>query len=71
MNKSASVEIVRSSTIRQGSQEESHLPVSWGIGKKTSVWAVELAGTCELDLTPLSHGQGAHTPTDERAFVEV
>lgn len=45
--------------------------MSWGIGKKTSVWAVELAGTCELDLTPLSHGQGAHTPTDERAFVEV
>ena len=75
MDKSA---FVGSSTIHQGTQEESCPPMHWVIGIQNSVLAVDSAVASELAPVPLNHGLGApighclrQSPIDERTFVEI
>ena len=59
MNKSASVGVVGSSTIHQGTQEESCPPVHQLIGRQTSVLAAKPAVACELAPATLGCSPGA------------
>lgn len=75
---SAFVEAIGSSTIHEGTQEESHQPAHWVTGLQTSVPARDPVVACEPALTPLSQGPGVpgehclrQTPTDKRVSVEV
>lgn len=70
--------VVGSSTICQGTLEESHPPVRWVIGRETSVQAIEPAGDYVSVSAPLgcswrtpSEQSLGQTLTDERTFVEV
>lgn len=64
-----------SSTLCQETQEESHPPVLWVLGRQTLVWSMELAGSCEPALNPLAATHRKHRlgqlPMDMRAFQEV
>lgn len=46
MNQSAYMEAVESSSIHQGTQEESRPPVRWVLGRQKVLWAMEPAGAC-------------------------